>query len=607
MMFLPPGDVARLSPVLEKHMHSPTSRRAAALVALGLSAGVLGCADDSIGVTGPTTEPSVQASPIIEVQLAVKAIQRHQERLLGTPGVVGTAVGLLPNGRPGIRVFTASAEVQGLPRTIDGIPVATEVTGMFVALSDPVTKQRPAPLGFSVGHPAITAGTLGARVVGHSGIVYILSNNHVLANSNGATLGDATYQPGPFDGGTAADQIGTLAAYSPIVFTSTASNTMDAAVAQVNPADVGTGTPTDDGYGTPGSTIFGDANGDGVFDNKIELLGLPVQKYGRTTKLTKGAITGINGTLTICYEVLFIFCMKSARFVDQLIIEPGGFSGGGDSGSLIVTDDANKSPVGLLFAGSTTQTIANRIDLVLDYFDVSIDNGNAPPPADLLDIAVTSISAPSSVTKGATANVTVSVRNIGNQDVASPFDVTLDDATDNVSIGAQSVGALAPGATSTLTFAWSTSNASVGPHTLRAAHTFPDENSGNNQRTATTVVNAPSVGMHIGDLDGVASRSSNSWSATVEITAHDANHNPLNGVTVVGRWSRTGLNANTCTTGELGGNGTCIVLFPSLPLSAGQVRFTVTSVTRNGYTYQQAANHDVDGSSNGTVITVARP
>jgi hypothetical protein len=588
-------------------MHSPTSRRAAAFVALGLSVGAFGCADDTIGVTGPTTDSSLKAAPAIDVQLAVKAVQRHQDYLLGTPGVVGTAVGVLPNGRAGIRVFVASPEITGVPRTIDGIPVATEVTGMLVALSDPTTKQRPAPLGFSVGHPAITAGTLGARVVSQSGTVFILSNNHVLANSNGATVGDATYQPGPFDGGTAADQIGTLAAFSPIVFTSTASNTMDAAIAQVNGADVGTGTPTDDGYGAPGPTIFGDANGDGLFDNKNDLLGLPVQKYGRTTKLTKGTITGINGTLTICYEVLFIFCMKSARFVDQLIIEPGGFSGGGDSGSLIVTDDGSKSPVGLLFAGSSTQTIANRIDLVLDYFDVSVDNGNAPPPADLLDLAVTSVSAPASVTKGATVNVTVTVRNVGNQAVASPLAVGLDDETDNVPIGVQTIAAPAPGTSSTLTFSWNTSDASVGPHTLRAAHDFADANLDNNQGTATTVVNAPSVGMHIGDLDGVASRSSSSWSATVEITAHDANHNPLNGVTVVGRWSRTGLNANTCTTGELGGNGTCIVLFPSLSLSAGQVKFTVTSVTRAGYTYQQTANHDVDGSSNGTVITVVRP
>jgi hypothetical protein len=102
-------------------------------------------------------------------------------------------------------------------------------------------------------------------------------------------------------------------------------------------------------------------------------------------------------------------------------------------------------------------------------------------------------------------------------------------------------------------------------------------------------------------------RGATSWSATVEITVHDANHAPLNGATVVGRWSRSGLNANTCTTGSGGGNGTCIVLFPSISLGAAQIRYTVTSVTRTGFTYQSAANHDPDGSSNGTFIIVPRP
>ncbi|HEY7407646.1 MAG TPA: CARDB domain-containing protein [Gemmatimonadaceae bacterium] len=588
-------------------MISLSPPRATALVGLALAGTLTGCADDHAGLTGPTPPPRVESSRTSEVRLAVKAQDRHRDALLSVPGVVGTAVGLMPNGRPGVRVFVTSSSTRGVPRAIDGIPVRAEVTGLIMALSDPTTKQRPAPLGFSVGHPAITAGTIGARVVDAVGVVHILSNNHVLANSNGATIGDATLQPGTFDGGTAADQIGTLAAFRPIVFTSTATNTMDAAIAQVNGNDVGFGTPTDDGYGAPGTTIFGDANGDGLFDDKTALLGLLVQKFGRTTKLTKGAITGINATLTICYEVVFIFCTKSARFVDQLIIEPAGFSGGGDSGSLIVTDDATKSPVALLFAGSSTQTIANRLDLVLDYFDVAIDGGNAPPPTPLTDVAITSVSAPASVTQGATANVVVAVRNVGNQDVAASFDVTLDDATDGVRIGTQSVAGLVAGASTNLTFPWSTAAATLGAHTLTAAHGFADENAANDQRSASTTVAPPSVGMHVGDLDAFPMRGATSWAATVEITVHDANHAPLNGATVVGRWSRSGLNANTCTTGSGGGNGTCIVLFPSISLGAAQIRYTVTSVTRTGFTYQSAANHDPDGSSNGTFIIVPRP
>src|SRR5258708_23141072 len=144
-------------------------------------------------------------------------------------------------------------------------------------------------------------------------------------------------------------------------------------------------TPADDGYGMPNATIYGDANGDGLFDDVNALLGLNVQKYGRTTHLTHGQITGVNATVTVCYDGA---CLKSARYVNQLIISPGGFSGGGDSGSLIVTDDANLNPVALLFAGSATVTIANRIDLVPNRFGVTLDAFAPPPPRPLTNHAL---------------------------------------------------------------------------------------------------------------------------------------------------------------------------------------------------------------------------
>jgi hypothetical protein len=99
----------------------------------------------------------------------------------------------------------------------------------------------------------------------------------------------------------------------------------------------------------------------------------------------------------------------------------------------------------------------------------------------------------------------------------------------------------------------------------------------------------------------------NSWSATVEITIHDANHNPINGATVKGIWNISGLNSNTCTTGELGGNGSCIVLFPGVRRSNTFVTYHVLNVIKAGQTYNSANNHDVDGSSNGTIIRVNRP
>ena len=541
------------------------------------------------------------------IENALAAQARHTAALMRIPGVVGTAVGLLPNGEAVVRLYLEHPNVAGLPEVLDGVAVSRQVTGRIMARSDPTLKLRPAPVGYSVGHPAITAGTIGARVVNPSTLsVFLLSNNHVLANSNDATLGDPILQPGPFDGGVAADQIATLFAFKTIDFAG-GGNTMDAAVASTTLSVLSNSTPTDDGYGVPNAQVFNDANSDGLFDNKNALLNLPVQKFGRTTRLTHGTITGINATLNICYEVLFIFCVKQATFVDQVVIEPGVFSGGGDSGSLIVTDDLNLNPVGLLFAGSETQTIANRIDLVLNHFGVRIDAGDAPPPVDLLDVAIQGVSGPGSVTVGNSANIVVTIRNAGSENVASSFDVTLTDATGSVVIGTQSVPALDAGAITTRTFAWNTTGASIGAHTLTAQHNFADENAANNQASSVVTVNPQSTGMHIGNLTAIPSNDGTSWSAVVEVTVHDAAHNPLNGATVVGAWTPNGLNSNTCTTGELGGNGSCIMLYPSISLKRKTVSFTVNSVTKSLFTYASSSNHDVDGGSNGTTIKVNRP
>jgi len=65
--------------------------------------------------------------------------------------------------------------------------------------------------------------------------------------------------------------------------------------------------------------------------------------------------------------------------------------------------------------------------------------------------------------------------------------------------------------------------------------------------------------------------------------------------------------ANTCTTGELGGVGSCIVLYPGIRNSRKSVTFTVNSLTKAGFTYASGSNHDVDGGSNGTTIKVNKP
>ncbi len=235
---------------------------------------------------------------------------------------------------------------------------AVDTSGNESGQSEPVSattllpSRSPSPIGVSTGHPNITAGTIGCRVV-KNGNVYALSNNHVYANENKALIGDNVLQPGPYDGGVnPGDAIGVLAEFKTITFSRYASNTIDAAIALCSTATLGNSTPS--GYGTPSSTTSPAA------------LGQAVQKYGRTTELTLGQVYALNATVSVRYST------GTARFVNQIIITPGGFSAGGDSGSLIVTQNGNH-PVGLLFAGSTSYTIANPIDAVLAYFGVTVD------------------------------------------------------------------------------------------------------------------------------------------------------------------------------------------------------------------------------------------
>ena len=93
-------------------------------------------------------------------------------------------------------------------------------------------------------------------------------------------------------------------------------------------------------------------------------------KYGRTTNLTRGRIEAINATVAVDYGV------GVALFVQQILISGDGFASGGDSGAVIVLDRHRRirRPVGLLFAGSSTIAVANRIDLVLRRFGVVMDD-----------------------------------------------------------------------------------------------------------------------------------------------------------------------------------------------------------------------------------------
>jgi hypothetical protein len=310
---------------------------------------------------------------------AIAAQERHTD-LLSTPGVVGTAVGLTERGAPAVKIYTEHAGVAGLPRKLDGVPVVVQVTGKLSALhhktghdkgggnggaEDPPPPPPPGPgavpIGVSTGNEGeCSAGTIGARVKDAAGNVYALSNNHIYALENSAADESDVLSPGLFDTGCAFDPnnvIGTLFAFEPIVFSTSANNTIDAAIALSSTANLGNATPPD-GYGWPKSTTVSAA------------VGQAVQKYGRTSSLTTATITAISATVNVGYD------SGTARFVNQIIVESSKkpFIKAGDSGSVAVTDPG-RNPVALLFAGNTSGklAVANDIATVLAHFDVSVD------------------------------------------------------------------------------------------------------------------------------------------------------------------------------------------------------------------------------------------
>lgn len=253
----------------------------------------------------------------------------------------------------------------GLALILGAVLVATAAYDTWLA--------RPIQLGVSGGNindmkfPFCYGGTLGSLVQDAGGNQYILSNNHILARENKAIIGEDIIQPGLIDTGCSkntADGVADLTEFKTILFKGT--NNVDAAIAKARPDKV---------------DVSGSILGIGTLNSDIirnPMVGMGVKKSGRTTGLTRGSVSAINVNVKIKYS------KGIATFVNQILITPGGFSAGGDSGSLIVEDvDLNPRSVGLLFAGSDTSTIANPISDVLSSFGVSMVGVTTSPSTSL--------------------------------------------------------------------------------------------------------------------------------------------------------------------------------------------------------------------------------
>jgi len=358
-----------------------------------------------------------------DVNAARSALRATSARLLKTHHVVATGVGFkVSDGKltdtPSLICsvdrklpLAQLSSAERLPAQLDGIPTDVIETGRLRAFQSHTGRHRPAPGGTSIGHRDITAGTFGC-LVRRGGEVFILSNNHVLANSNAALAGDPILQPGPHDGGSDPDdRIAELADFvvidfgdgagggsggggggggeppSGCSFANAVAGTLNTGAATIGSqarlravttrpeamleaardasAQAGNNL-VDAALARPLSPdlISDEILGIGQINGSAEgALGMAVQKSGRTTGYTTDSISQIDVTANVQYGPGQI-----AQFTDQLIAGP--MSQGGDSGSAVL--DMDRRLVGLLFAGSDSTTIINRIQHVFTALNVSL-------------------------------------------------------------------------------------------------------------------------------------------------------------------------------------------------------------------------------------------
>jgi len=217
-------------------------------------------------------------------------------------------------------------------------------------------------------------GTLGS-LLERNGNYYILSNNHVLARSDSASIGDDIIQPGLIDANCSATGTTTVGNLTQYVNLEAAGTNVDAAIAQIVSGTVDTtGSILQLGSTATGNTP--DAGAPHAGKGFSAIVGEAVAKSGRSSGLTCSSVDAIFIETSVSYQK---GCNTGANFnvtyTNQVSVAGATFSASGDSGSLIV--DANTAdPVALLYGGSDTDTVGNPVSDVLSALEDS--QGNQP-------------------------------------------------------------------------------------------------------------------------------------------------------------------------------------------------------------------------------------
>lgn len=240
-----------------------------------------------------------------------------------------------------------------------------------------IDKEGPVKPGYSISHPDVTAGTLGFFAERLSQIC-LVSNAHVISNTNKGKIGDPIYYPGTADGGTEENTVAHLAATIPIEMIESECPIANFCVNGLNflarifwsksriPA------PIREVYNRVDCACARMADRIEINRNIYKIgepvgieqatLGMEVRKSGRTSEYTEGEIIAIEASIRVTYS------QGTALFDGQIVSNIP--SAGGDSGSAVLTPDNNL--VGLLFAGGEGVTIMNPIEDVFYALGINI-------------------------------------------------------------------------------------------------------------------------------------------------------------------------------------------------------------------------------------------
>jgi hypothetical protein len=312
-----------------------------------------------------------------------------KEELLSYPNVIGVGIGY--KVKSGVTTDELSSLVlvrkklprealslsHQIPSIFEGFRTDVVEVGDVKALLDRNSfntnhqaRYRPAPPGVSIGHYKVTAGTFGCTVKDReTGKRLILSNNHVLANSNDARQGDMILQPGAADGGSyPIDLIGALLDFVPIAFNQQpgdcdiaeyTARLLSALAKGIGSAHRLTTSKVDQTPNKVDAAVALPSDDEDIGD---EILGI-----GSSQGVTSGTLIAKNVTISVSYGV-----NKMATFIDQYMFTP--ILSPGDSGSLIVGKMITFPAVALGYAGSDQVAFGNPIQFVLDALEVDLVN-----------------------------------------------------------------------------------------------------------------------------------------------------------------------------------------------------------------------------------------